>query len=66
MVLPDSRISLVEVSIAGFFILPDDGRATLHIAPKNDALDWDWGKQFIINGANGNVSGKTRSQKKLK
>ncbi len=28
----------------------------MHIAPKNDALDWDWGKQFIINGANGNVS----------
>ncbi|MDV3955624.1 hypothetical protein J2O08_04470 [Elizabethkingia anophelis] len=38
------------------FHSPDDGRATLHIAPKNDALDWDWGKQFIINGANGNVS----------
>ena len=38
------------------FHSPDDGRTTLHIAPKNDALDWDWGKQFIINGANGNVS----------
>ncbi|PWN70087.1 hypothetical protein C1631_008815 [Chryseobacterium phosphatilyticum] len=38
------------------FHTPDDGRKSLHLAPRNTANDdWDWGKSFIINGANGNA-----------
>lgn len=38
------------------FHTPDDGRKTLHLAPRNTAgNDWDWGKSFIINGENGNA-----------
>ena len=37
------------------FHTPDDGRKTLHIAPKKDQQEWDWNRQLIINGENGNV-----------
>ncbi|HAY3553075.1 hypothetical protein KRE47_17585 [Elizabethkingia meningoseptica] len=48
------------------FHSPDDGRTTLHIAPKNNTSEWnwDWDKQFVINGVNGNVrvSGKLEAK----
>lgn len=39
------------------FHSPDDGRKTLHIAPRTAGNnDWDWGKSFVINGESGNAS----------
>ncbi|WP_228463864.1 MULTISPECIES: hypothetical protein [Chryseobacterium] len=38
------------------FHTPDDGRKTLHIAPRNaGGTDWDWAKSFVISGENGNA-----------
>jgi hypothetical protein len=43
------------------FHSPDDGRKSLHIAPRNTSdTDWEWDKAFIINSETGNamVQGK--------
>ncbi|WP_228457056.1 hypothetical protein [Chryseobacterium sp. LAM-KRS1] len=45
------------------FHSPDDGRKTLHIAPKVNS-NYDWGKAFVINGENGNafIQGKLEAK----
>ena len=39
---------------------PDDGRTTIHIAPRNNSnTDWEWNNAFIIqNNGNASLSGK--------
>lgn len=40
------------------FHSPDDGRTSLHIAPKGDSGNFDWSKQLVLNQGNMALHGK--------